>query len=46
MIFATVHVRKAGVIWSDFFKTLPMELTKDCLITGTKQTFCIGETES
>jgi len=37
-----VHVKKAGIIWNDFFKTLPMELTKDCLTTGTSQTFCTG----
>lgn len=39
----TVHVKKFGIIWADFFKTLPMQLTRDCLITGTKQTFCTGE---
>lgn len=39
-----VHVKKADIIWDDFFKTLPMKLTKDCLITGTGQTFCTGET--
>lgn len=38
-----VNVRKQGVIWNDFFKTLPMSLTKECLVTGTKQTFCSGE---
>lgn len=35
-----IHVKKRGVTWSDFFKTLPMELTDTCLTTGTKQTFC------
>lgn len=35
-----VYVKKAGVTWDDFFKTLPMKLTKDCLTTGTKQIFC------
>ena len=38
----TVQVRKEGVTWNNFFETLPMELTKDCLVTGTKQTFCTG----
>lgn len=38
-----VHVKKAGTLWNDFFKTLPMSLTKECLVTGTKQTFCTGE---
>lgn len=37
-----IHVKKASVKWDDFFKTLPLKLTKDCLVTGTKQTFCTG----
>lgn len=39
----TVYVKESGITWADFFKTLPMQLTKDCLITGTQQTFCTGE---
>lgn len=35
-----IRVKKAGVTWDDFFKTLPLRLTKDCLTTGTKETFC------
>ena len=35
-----INVKKTGITWSDFFNTLPMKLTKDCLVTGTKQTFC------
>jgi len=35
-----VHVKKTGVTWADFFATLPMKLTHDCLTTGTGQTFC------
>lgn len=35
-----VHVKKPGTTWDDFFGTLPFKLTKDCLTTGTKQTFC------
>jgi hypothetical protein len=35
-----IHVKKSGVTWDDFFKTLPMKLTRDCLTTGTGQTFC------
>lgn len=35
-----VYVKKEGVTWDGFFKTLPMRLTKDCLTTGTKQAFC------
>lgn len=38
-----VHVTKAGITWDDFFKTLPMKLTKDCLTTGDGETFCNGE---
>lgn len=40
---SVVYVAKDGVRWTDLFATLPMELTKDCLVTGTKQTFCTGE---
>ena len=35
-----VRVKKAEITWEDFFKTLPFKLTKDCLTTGTGQTFC------
>ena len=35
-----VHVESPGKTWNDFFATLPMQLTKDCIITGTQQTFC------
>src|SRR3990167_4261038 len=38
-----VHVKKNGITWDDFFKTLPFKLTKDCLTTGTGQTFCTGQ---
>ena len=41
-----IHVKKNGVTWSDFFKTLPMELTNTCLTTGTKQTFCTNDKSS
>lgn len=37
-----VRVRKTGVTWSNFFETLPMSLKKDCLTTGTNQSFCTG----
>lgn len=40
----TIVVKKTDIKWSDFFKTLPMSLDKNCLITGTKQTFCTNET--
>lgn len=35
-----VNVKKKGITWDDFFKTLPMKLTKDCLITGDGGTLC------
>lgn len=37
-----IHIKKAGITWNDFFATLPIKLTKECLTTGTKQTFCTG----
>lgn len=37
-----IQIRKA-VTWDDFFTTLPFKLTKDCLTTGTGQTFCNGQ---
>lgn len=40
-----IHV-KTTVTWNEFFKTLPMSLTKDCLVTGTKQTFCTNKNET
>jgi hypothetical protein len=41
-----VYVKKGGITWNDFFKTLPMQLSKDCLVTGTKETFCTGDNGS
>lgn len=38
-----VHVTKSGITWDDFFKTLPMKLTKDCLTTGDGENFCSGK---
>lgn len=35
-----IHVKKSGITWNDFFQTLPMKLTKDCLITGDGETLC------
>ena len=35
-----VHVKKDGATWMDFFATLPFKLRKDCLTTGTNETFC------
>lgn len=41
-----VRVKKEGITWDDFFKTLPMKLSKDCLLTGTKQTFCTDDNKT
>lgn len=41
-----VQVKRLGITWDDFFKTLPMSLSADCLVTGTKQTFCTGDGKS
>lgn len=35
-----IRIKKNGITWDDFFKTLPMNLTRDCLTTGDGQTFC------
>ena len=40
-----IIVKKAGITWADFFKTLPFTLTKECLVTGTKETFCNSEVQ-
>lgn len=37
-----VHVERMSLTWSDFFSTLPFTLSKECLTTGTGQTFCTG----
>lgn len=42
----TVRINKARITWQDFFNTLPMSLQKDCLVTGTKQTFCSDTTNT
>ena len=38
-----IQVKKAKTTWQYFFETLPFKLDKDCLVTGTGQTFCTGE---
>lgn len=35
-----VHVKRLDITWTDFFLTLPLKLDKNCLTTGTKETFC------
>ena len=39
-----VRVKRKDVIWYEFFNSLPMELSKDCLVTGTGQEFCTNDT--
>ena len=39
---SVIYVTKTGITWDDFFKKLPMKLTKDCLITGDGETLCAG----
>lgn len=43
-----IIIKRAGVTWEDFFRTLPspMKLTKDCLYTGTGQVFCTDSERS
>lgn len=38
-----VFIKTKNIKWSDFFNTLPMQLSKDCLVTGTGQKFCTGQ---
>jgi len=40
-----IQIKKAKLTWNDFFKTMPFTLTKECLVTGTKQTFCTSNTQ-
>lgn len=41
-----IQVKKAGITWNDFFKTLPMALSRECLTTGTKEQFCNSSTQT
>lgn len=38
-----INVKKKGITWDDFFRTLPMSLTKECLTTGDGETLCEGK---
>jgi len=40
-----IHVKKSDLTWNDFFSTLPFSLKKECLVTGTGQTFCNTQTK-
>lgn len=42
---AVIHVKKAGLTWDDFFKTLPMKIDRQCITTGTGERYCSNETK-
>ena len=42
---SVIYIKKLGVTWDEFFKTLPFSLDKNCLVTGTKQTFCSRQSQ-
>lgn len=42
----TIVVKRKGVTWGDFFKTLPMKVEQECLTTGTGQEFCTDTKQS
>jgi len=42
---SVIYIKKPGITWDEFFKTLPFSLDKNCLVTGTKQTFCFGQSQ-
>jgi len=35
-----IRIKQSNTTWKDFFSTLPFEINQNCLVTGTKQTFC------
>lgn len=37
-----VNVKEHGITWKKFFRTLPFELTDECLTTGDGETYCTG----
>lgn len=41
-----VRVDKPGITWDQFFKTLPFELSYECLVAGTGEQFCNDGTNS
>ena len=43
---SVLTVIQEGVLWRDFFDTLPFSLNEECLVTGTGQTFCSNETQT
>ena len=41
-----VIITKEGITWDDFFSTLPLKLTSECLTAGTGETYCTNESKS
>lgn len=35
-----IRIKKVGITWDEFFKTLPFTLTQTCLVTGDGETLC------
>lgn len=40
-----ITVTKPNITWGDLFKTLPMSVDTNCIVTGTKQTFCSNQSQ-
>lgn len=40
---SVLNITVSDITWADFFATLPMRLTPECLTTGTGQSFCTGK---
>ena len=40
---SVIFVKKSGITYGDFFATLPMKLSKECLITGDGERLCNKE---
>ena len=38
-----VHVHAPGIVWSDFFSSLKMNLTDECLTLDTGESYCTGD---
>ena len=43
--FLVVHVHREGTTWREFFHSLGLELTDQCLTTPEGDTYCTSETE-
>lgn len=41
-----IIVMAKGVTWRDFFATLPLSLSHECLVTGTNEEFCTNQEKS